>query len=561
MHMNKWIRAGAMAAAAGAAVLSFAQNVRVNVNGNPVAFHDTRPTMIGGRVMVPLRGVLEELGAYVGWDAPSRTVTATKNTVDLRLRIGDRNATVNGQTVVLDVPATVIGGSTMVPLRFVGESLGADVRWDASTETVNITTANTEVHNTDQGMPTGSTGNLSVTSFTHNGGKWLRTGQPITFTVVGTPGANASVTIPGVADEIPLRETNPGRYVGTWTPVDNNGNPITVNSAGVVARLYRGNSQTVVPATNNLSVDTQRPIVRDVTPEANTTIANRMPNISAVFDDQGGSGIDPNSIRLLVDGRDVTAQATITRNFISYQPTQNLTAVQHTAQLRATDMAGNPVTQSWRFTVRGPKQVAEGLTFDSQGALRPGQEIRFTLRGDPGNRAVLSIGRKVTNLPMSEVSPGVYEARYIVRDYDAFTNERVRATVTTSDGGKYTVQAANNLGMSLAENAARAVTTPVITFPGPEDRATDTLVIRGTAAPYSRVQIHIDYSTNLFGVLRSNGAVTDVTTDVDANGRFETDPIKLSSLVRGSGTTYTITAYTLGTNDRRSAPATVTIKS
>jgi len=90
--------------------------------------------------MVALRGIFESLGAQVNWDANTSTITATKGASDARLSIGDPRATVNGRTVLLDAPAMILRGSTMVPLRFISEALGADVKWLDAAQTVSITT-------------------------------------------------------------------------------------------------------------------------------------------------------------------------------------------------------------------------------------------------------------------------------------------------------------------------------------------------------------------------------------------------------------------------------------
>ncbi|MHB1456566.1 MAG: DUF3300 domain-containing protein, partial [Armatimonadota bacterium] len=86
------------------------------------------------------RGIFEALGARVDWNADSRTIHATGSDTDVELIIGDRNAMVNGQTVRLDTPAMILRGSTMVPLRFISEALGADVKWFQATQSVSITT-------------------------------------------------------------------------------------------------------------------------------------------------------------------------------------------------------------------------------------------------------------------------------------------------------------------------------------------------------------------------------------------------------------------------------------
>ncbi len=115
-----------------------AGDITVTVDGRPLSF-DQSPLMQGGRVLVPLRGIFEALGAKVEWDAPSRTVRATSGDSSMMLPLGSRTATVNGGPVTLDVPAAVVGGRTVVPLRFVAEALGAEVRWDGAARRVAIT--------------------------------------------------------------------------------------------------------------------------------------------------------------------------------------------------------------------------------------------------------------------------------------------------------------------------------------------------------------------------------------------------------------------------------------
>jgi hypothetical protein len=120
-----------------------ADDIHVRVNGEPVYFEGTQPRAMDGRVLVPLRGVLEKMGATVDWMSATQTVVAAKGNMELNLPIGSRHATINGREVSLDVPAMTIAGSTMVPLRFVSEALGADVRWASASQTVMIDTDGT----------------------------------------------------------------------------------------------------------------------------------------------------------------------------------------------------------------------------------------------------------------------------------------------------------------------------------------------------------------------------------------------------------------------------------
>src|SRR5579862_5741474 len=90
--------AGVMASAQ-----SFTGAVQVTVDGNPVAFSAAQPQVMGGRVLVPLRGVFEQLGADVEWDQDSQTVTVVGGGRNIKLRIGSFDASVDGRVVSMDV--------------------------------------------------------------------------------------------------------------------------------------------------------------------------------------------------------------------------------------------------------------------------------------------------------------------------------------------------------------------------------------------------------------------------------------------------------------------------
>jgi hypothetical protein len=102
-------------------------------------FFDQTPVIEDGRTLVPLRKIFEALGAVVDWQDETQTVTAEKDGKKVSLTIGDKSASVDGKTVTLDVPAKIANGRTLVPARFVAESLGCAVDWDNDLQTVLIT--------------------------------------------------------------------------------------------------------------------------------------------------------------------------------------------------------------------------------------------------------------------------------------------------------------------------------------------------------------------------------------------------------------------------------------
>lgn len=123
--------------AVAAPVPAGAQGIRVFIDGRPVNF-DVPPNMVQGRVLVPLRGIFEQLGATVDYDARTQHIVALRGGQSVELTVGSRQARVNNNPSLLDVPAFTINGRTMVPLRFISESLGAGVQWVEANQTILI---------------------------------------------------------------------------------------------------------------------------------------------------------------------------------------------------------------------------------------------------------------------------------------------------------------------------------------------------------------------------------------------------------------------------------------
>jgi len=149
MKQLRIVLAGAaLATMAGRAV---AQPITVYVDDQPVMFTDTSPMKINDRVMVPLRGVFEKLGADVRWNNDDMSIYASKGPKTVWLRIGDHQAKVDGNSVTLDQPAVLRGSSTLVPIRFISEALGADVKWNDSLRAVYVTSGGSGLNTSDNG--------------------------------------------------------------------------------------------------------------------------------------------------------------------------------------------------------------------------------------------------------------------------------------------------------------------------------------------------------------------------------------------------------------------------
>ena len=91
---------------------------------------DVQPFIQNERTMVPIRFISETLGYKVDWNNEERLVSITGKDTSLELKIGSKKAKVNGKDLELDAPAIIKSDRTFVPLRFVAENLKAEVKWD-----------------------------------------------------------------------------------------------------------------------------------------------------------------------------------------------------------------------------------------------------------------------------------------------------------------------------------------------------------------------------------------------------------------------------------------------
>ena len=113
-------------------------NIKLNIN-NPYVTTAVAPIQENGTTLVPLRVVSENLGASVGWDGPTQTITINKGNTVIKLVSGSKNVTVNGVVKQLSVAPKSISGTTMVPIRFVSENLSSTIAWKNGTVFVTST--------------------------------------------------------------------------------------------------------------------------------------------------------------------------------------------------------------------------------------------------------------------------------------------------------------------------------------------------------------------------------------------------------------------------------------
>lgn len=273
-----------------------AQSVSVTVNGQPM-YLNPGPIERAGRVFVPLRGIFEKLGAAVVYS--SGTINATKGRTTVSLQIGSTQATVDGQAQTLDVAPFIVGATTYVPLRFVAQSLGAQVGYDNSTRVVAIV-----------------------------GG-----------------GAPPPYPPPNPRPPNPRPPYPPPPPNGGW--------------------------------------------LRNRQPAPDATTSDRFSVISADFRTRAAGG----TVRVWLDGNDVTYRCGISGTAFSYKPPAPLDFGSHTVRVSGRDADGARFDQSWSFSVRRsamelnvtepPENAPVGRTFIVAGNTAPRAEVTVTAGATP----------------------------------------------------------------------------------------------------------------------------------------------------------------------------------
>lgn len=118
--------------------------VDIVVNGTPIKT-DTLPYVYDGTTFVPVRVVSEALQAKVLWEVWNANVKIQSGDISIELPVGKNYGIVDGEKVQLRYGSHIVNNRTFVPVRFIAESLGAQVYWDSTENDVHITKADVQV--------------------------------------------------------------------------------------------------------------------------------------------------------------------------------------------------------------------------------------------------------------------------------------------------------------------------------------------------------------------------------------------------------------------------------
>lgn len=480
--------------------------VKVFIDGQPVSF-DVPPAIAAGRVLVPLRGVFNRLGAVVTWDPSTQMVLAARGDTSISLRIGETQASINGQPTLMDVPALLVDGRTMVPLRFISQALGAQVSWDATSTTVQIA-----------GAPaSGSTAPVLPPSQTYP----PTVAQPPAPTVppsptypptAGQPPVPSSSTIAGTVIGV-RAEASAGQIGQIQVLIDNAVQSYRVVTTTAISRVNVANNSGGSEALSAILPGdrVQMTVDRDGTVQSiRATYREVSGRIIAITDagvvvlESGDTFRLNRSARVMQDGKAVEAGALRPGDVVQLRlnPETNeiwAAVIRQKAPARDAGLASVTVTPSGR-------------------ELRAGDVVEVVATGAPGGRATFSIGGLRTGVPMVESTAerGTYYGSYTVQPGDVVRDAEVTVRLAASNSEVFTATAPTRL--QIRANVPAPPTVPTITSPAEGATIGSPFRATGRARPGARVKVTADYdgSVLLFQLTGTLGTQV-VTADQSGN--------------------------------------------
>jgi hypothetical protein len=188
----------------------------------------------------------------------------------------------------------------------------------------------------------------SITSVQLDANRPLRAGDRINVTLAGTAGGSATFDIGSYVTNISMAERAAGTYQGSYQlPA-----AASFNDVPIIGHLrVAGADAPDVQSAQTLSASGSPPGVADFAPGQGASVNTNRPAIYATFA-ADAVAVNPSSVVLTVNGRDVTSNSVRTAQFIQYTPAYSYPTGEVHVTVRVADLAGNQTTRSWSFTIR-----------------------------------------------------------------------------------------------------------------------------------------------------------------------------------------------------------------
>jgi hypothetical protein len=348
-----------------------ARAIAIAINGQSLA-RDPAPRTIGGRLLVPVVRIYNALGIAVTRDGDDIAAQIPGGTI-ITLHIGSSTAQIGDRSVTMQSPAITIDGATYVPLRFVADSLGAQVSYDPKAARVDVISA--VVGRTPELTRDAGNGTTQVIG---------------TISAVDLNSAPESVSVVRGDAERTIAITS-GAKIVIQDVVSK------TNAAGTLTDIHPGDAVSVfIAKTGHVEEIIDRFASRAGTVAAVSPGAIVLTDGYVVAPDRG-TVVLLNGVPAAIGDLKVGDALTVRSN----PDTAEKREIIASRAVAATPQAAG-TTSITNFSV------------SAKGALRAGDSFDVTLTGTPGGKATFDIGTYLEGIPMTEAPPGTYTAKYSI---------------------------------------------------------------------------------------------------------------------------------------------------
>jgi hypothetical protein len=240
-----------------------------------------------------------------------------------------------------DTQISLNGKTAQVQDLRVGD--GVTVRYNVETDEIRTLLVSRQVATTPQ-----AAGSAQITGVEIDADHPLRPGDTLNVTLNGTPGGAATFDIGSYVTNIAMSESTHGVYTGSYSLPEG----VNFTDVPIIGELRVGSQDAPsVAAAKTLSVSSAPPGITDFAPAEGAVVQTNRPAIYVTFASEAVP-VNPSSVNLRVDGRDVTSECVRTADFIQYFPGYSYPSGQVRVDVRVADQAGNVTNKSWTFQIR-----------------------------------------------------------------------------------------------------------------------------------------------------------------------------------------------------------------
>lgn len=383
-----------------------------------------------------------------------------------------------------------------------------------------------------------------------NNTTYFKRNDVVNIQLTGTPGGQATVALGRMGRDLALNEVQPGVYQGNFTVP---AGPDLRNQALSGNLIVGGVRAQPVISPTRLVIDNTPPVILNMLPLGNQTIANNSPTIELTFDQRGGAPLDPASARMIVNRVNVSTQVQVDQAKMTYVA-ENLPAGVVTVQASVRDLAGNEASVTWGFNIGvTADNTLQAAWHDARDVLVAGQVIAVSGRVvNAGGVATYSLGTLRTNLPMQRVgNTNTYRGTYTVRAGDSLVDGLVTVTYRDPQGRQGSMDATARVQINTGLPTALTIAQPL-----DGSAVGDTILVSGQAPPNRRIRVTITYATRV--LTRITGQLWQGTVSSTNQGTWETQEIASSLGLLGRADEYTVKADLL--NASNNVVSTQTVK-